>query len=429
MEDITQWDWNPGTRDIAPIGQWAASYEWVEEPAVSPDGERIAAVVKTGETAFNICVNGHPYEAAFDKVWQLRFAPDGRLVGHISDTGEWTVAVDGEAWENTFEFVWDTQMPAARGAVFCAAKSGQDYFAVKDGEAWEKTFRNLSGLVVSRDGAHSAAVVQTVEFGAGAIFDFQKGCYSAAVDGAVWPANFVNVWDLSFSADGRSLAAGVRLNLYDYSIAVDGVAWPRTYPSVWRPVFAGDNGSVLAPVKGPGGWTLEKDGQPYWRRRYVQLWHVQPSHDGRRVAAVVAPRFGRWTVAVDDVPWRQTFGDYVTDLTLSADGRHAACVGVEKERHAIVVDGRPWPGAYAMAWKPVFSPDGSHAAAKVEKDGRHLILVDGEALPGAYREVWPPVFSPDGDRLLVRGIEGDGAEACYRRKVIPINANNTAKGE
>jgi len=429
MEDITQWDWSPGTKEVAAIGQWGASYEWVEELTVSPDGEQIAAVVKTGETEYNVCVNGQTYENAYDKIWRLRFAPDGRLMGHVSDTGEWTMAIDGVAWDNAFEFVWDSQLPAVRGPVFCAAKSGQDYFSVKDGVAWENTYRNLSGLVASPDGGHSAAVVQTVQFSEAEIFRFKEGCYSVAVDGQVWSSNFVNAWDLAFAPDGTRVAAVVRITLYDYTIAVDGVAWPRTYTSVWRPIFGPDGRSVMAPVKTAAGWTLARDGEPFWTGPYTQLWHPQSSHDGRRVAAIVAPRFGRWTVAVDDVPWKQTFGDCVTDLSLSADGEHIACVGIEKERHAIVVDGRPWPGSFDRAWKPVFSADGGHVAAKVERDGRKAILLDGHALPGDFHDAWSPVFSPDGHFLLVRGIEGAGRDACYRRKVIPINTINGGKGD
>ena len=39
----------------------------------------------------------------------------------------------------------------------------------------------------------------------------------------------------------------------------------------------------------------------------VQIWHQMFSPDGSRLAAIVAPKYGRWTVAVDGEPWPATF--------------------------------------------------------------------------------------------------------------------------
>jgi oligoribonuclease NrnB/cAMP/cGMP phosphodiesterase (DHH superfamily) len=109
MVDLDAWDWEVDKRMIADLGQWKEQFEYIEEPYVSPDGEKIAAVVKPGEMEFSVCENGTVWENTFDKVWYLRYTPDGRLVGLVSDTGAWTVAVDGEAWEETYDFVWNTQ--------------------------------------------------------------------------------------------------------------------------------------------------------------------------------------------------------------------------------------------------------------------------------------------------------------------------------
>lgn len=418
--DKTKWDWEVGQRPVADIGQWTGRFEWVEEPQASPDGEAVAAVVKTGEMEFSVCVNGEPWENVFDKVWFLRFTADGRLCGNVSDTAEWAVAVDGEAWENKFEYIWDTRFPANGGSIVCAAKSGMDYFAVTDGAQWEKTYANITGLIATPAGDRSAAVVQTVDFNEGEIFKFKDGCYSVAVDGAVWPRNFVNVWDLSFSPDGSQVAGTVRVNLYDYTIAVNGDLWPQQFSCAWQPKFHPTDGSVSAPVQTGGKWRLFRDGSPLWDNRYVQLWHHIYSPAGDRIAAIVAPRYGRWTVAVDDVPWDLTFGDMVTDAVFSPDGSHVACIGVENERRHIVVDGKKWSGDYDMAWPPVFSPDSRHVAAKLETQGRYRIAVNGVEHPTAYTQAWDPVFSPDGTQLMIRGIEGDGETARYTRTVINV---------
>ena len=66
----------------------------------SPDGETIAAIVNVDEGEFTVCVNGDVWgETIFDKIWHLRFSPDGRLTALVSEMGEWTMAVDGVAGE------------------------------------------------------------------------------------------------------------------------------------------------------------------------------------------------------------------------------------------------------------------------------------------------------------------------------------------
>ncbi len=421
MDMSTDWNWNTGKKVIAEFGKWEASFDWVEEPYVSPDGAKIAAVVKTGEMEFSVCVNGTAWENRFDKVWYTRFAPDGRLTAIVSDTGQWTLAVDGTPWEEQFDYIWDTRFAADGRTIVCTAQQGMQYLLVKNGAAWgEATFANIGHTAVSPDGSRLAAVVQTEEFSEGDIFKFQEGCYSIAVNGHVWERNFVNAWETSFSANNQHVATEVRLSLYDYTIAVDGKTWNSVYPSVWKPVFNPNDATVTAPVKTAGAWALACDGKPIWGNKYAQLWHHMYSPDGSKIAAIAAPKFGRWTIAVDDRPWGVTFGDFVDGAVFSPTGQRVACIGVENKQHHIVVDGKPWSGSYDMAWKPVFSADGQHVAAKVEKDGAFTLVVDDTPLKENYSRVWDPVFSPDGRHLMVRAIEGQGADAVYTRAVLPL---------
>ena len=114
MERIAQWNWNTSTKEI-PLSSWQDRFEWVEEPQASPDGESVAAIVKVGENEFNACVNGETWPEGFDKMWYLRHSPDGRLTAIVSKDGEWTVAVDGAAWET------DSGMSGTRSSVRMAA--------------------------------------------------------------------------------------------------------------------------------------------------------------------------------------------------------------------------------------------------------------------------------------------------------------------
>ncbi len=220
---------------------------------------------------------------------------------------------------------------------------------------------------------------------------------------------------MTLSPDGSRAAAEVRTNLYDFTVAVDGTPWAARFQGVWKPVFDPRNGSIVAPVRQGGKWSLARDGHLIWSQ-YVQCWHAAFSADGARLAAIVSPQFGRWTVAVDDKPWGLTFGEMVTDLTLSADGARAAALGKDGGKGAVMVDGKAWAGRYDMAWAPVFSPDGAHVAAKVEKGGKYTVAVNGKEYSRAGEACFDPAFSPDGRLVLVKMIEN----GKYHRRVVPV---------
>jgi len=165
-------------------------------------------------------------------------------------------------------------------------------------------------------------------------------------------------------------------------------------------------------------WILAADGKPIWDQPFMQVWQQCFSSDGRRLGAIVSPRYGRWTVALDGQPWSATFNEMVTDMVFSPDGRRAAALGKSDGKWQVVVDGQVWPGPVDMAWKPVFSPDGAHVAAKVEKGGKYGYLFDGRPWSLSCEAAWDPLFSPDGTKVLVRIVEGGN----YIRRVIPLAA-------
>ena len=161
MGSKSEWDWNIGQRDIADTAQWRNQFNWVEEPYVSPDGEKIGAIVNLAEGEFTVCVNGQSWENVFDKIWYLRFAPDGRLTALVSETGEWTVAVDDAAWENKFAYVWNTMFSSDGKNIAVAFQQDMTYSMALNGVCWEETFTNMTNPVLSPDGTRTAASVRT----------------------------------------------------------------------------------------------------------------------------------------------------------------------------------------------------------------------------------------------------------------------------
>lgn len=62
-EGVWQTDVLPGIgawapRTVANLSECDCDIDWREENQVSPDGEQVAAVVKTGDAEFGVCVNG-----------------------------------------------------------------------------------------------------------------------------------------------------------------------------------------------------------------------------------------------------------------------------------------------------------------------------------------------------------------------------------
>ena len=144
----SDWDWELGQREIADVAQWQKQYNWVEEPYVSPNGENLAAIVNLAEGEFNVCVNGDTWENSFEKIWNLRFAPDGRLAALVSDVGEWTVAVDGTAWDNKFGYVWNLMFSPNGKNIAVAVQQDMAYGMALNDVAWAETFSNMTNPII-----------------------------------------------------------------------------------------------------------------------------------------------------------------------------------------------------------------------------------------------------------------------------------------
>lgn len=440
MGDYDNWDWETGIKQVADISAWQEKFPYIEEFRVSGDGERVAAIVKNDDMEFTVCIQSEgeepeTWETGYDKAWNLQFGPDDRLSAFVSDTGEWTVCTDGETWENGYDFVWNMRFNPD-GVIAVSGQKELLYSVINNDVPWENEFSRLTGMVISPDSEKTAAVVESVPVLESEIFKFRTGCYSVAINGEAWDRNFMNVWDPTFSQDSKHVAASVRTSYYDYYIAVDGRTWDTAFSSVWEPRFAplaaanaetkpssdadnftnSRNYSVTAPVKKGGKWFLAKDGVIFWDRPYFQLWHHLYSPDGSKIAAIVSPEFGRWTVACDNTPWSLTFSDYVSDPIFSPDGNRIACIFKENGRWGAAVDGKAWDCMFDMAWQPVFSNSGSHLAFKVKIDGSYHIAVDGIVLDAKYDDIANPMFSPDSSSMLIRGRQGD----IYNREVISL---------
>lgn len=403
-----RWDWEKGKRTVLPSVAPKEEYFWQEEPYVSPDGETFAAIVRLEDESFTLRVNDAEWEERFEKAWLPRYAPDGRLTCLAMMDDEWTMAVDGELWEERFGFIWDT-MFGKGGQIYAAIQQDMRYGLVKDGEPWEELFENANEFALRGDGKKSAAVVQVKSLKQADLEGFRSGIFSLAVDGGrAWDASFMNLWSPVFDdRGGERIACQARLNHFEYTIVVNGEPWPATYNCVWAPAFDPATGALAAPVRVSGRWGMAVDAGMQWDPRYYQCWEQQWSRDGKNLWAVVAPEYGKFTVACNDKPWAETF-PVVSELTLSSDGKRAAALACHiNADYRVVVDGKAWQGPWDMAWRPVFSPDGAHVAALVRSGDNFTYLVDNTPVGESFTQAWPPAFSPDSASVLLRGIQNN----------------------
>ena len=52
MVDTRDWDWETGEKKMS-LGSWKEDYQWVEEPYVSPDGEKVAKFLRLRGASFD----------------------------------------------------------------------------------------------------------------------------------------------------------------------------------------------------------------------------------------------------------------------------------------------------------------------------------------------------------------------------------------
>ena len=67
------WDWQPDRKVVANLSQLSSSYAGINEFAASPDGQVLAALVKTEDDQFTVWVNGREWPDKFELAWYLRF--------------------------------------------------------------------------------------------------------------------------------------------------------------------------------------------------------------------------------------------------------------------------------------------------------------------------------------------------------------------
>ena len=395
--------------------EWETRFNWVEEPCVSPDGERIASIVNVDEMVFDICENGQVWGGEHEKAWSLRAFPGKGFAVCVCQDEEWSLVVNAKAWDNWFDFIWNLQVSPDGSGLGVAVQKDMEYGMAVNDRVWENRFENITGMVLGRAGA-SAAVVQVASMAAADISAFEAGLYSVALDGRAFEGRYLNIWDISFDPGSESLAWSARLTREAYTIVHNDIPWENRFQAAWKPEFTHRGASVVAPVRQGGKWNLFKDDKPFWKGGYDQLWHLAVSPVQDRVAAVAAGPYGRWTGVEDDRPWPVFFDTMIRDITYSRDGSALVAVVKDQGTWTLARNGEVWNLKADKIFTPAISPDGSVVAVTIEKDGQAFVAANNRIIAGPYTFFADPVISPDNTKLLVKGIEN----GIYKRSIIPL---------
>ncbi len=412
MNDKKTWNWDTTSTSID-LNSWKKQTHWIEEFKASPDGKTIAAIVNTDEMEFSVCVNGQLWENTFEKAWSLTFLPDRRLAVLAANDEEWTVYIDDKAWESRIDYIWGLQWSDDGSHVAAAVQKDMTYGMIVDDTVWENLYENLTCPLLDNSGA-TAAVVQKESLAQGDIENFRQGIFCAAVNGTPQDPQFVNIWDLSFDSRGRKIAYAVRENRSDYTVVKDTVAWSESFQAAWKPLFSDRDNSVIAPVRHKGKWYLYKDGEPFWENGFEQLWKQVVAPQTLRVAAVAAPTFGKWTVCEQEKCWDLRANGMIHDLFYSDDGQKLLATVKHNHFWDVAVDGRPWGLSCNRLWQPAVNGNGSTIAARMVQNGKYRLAVNAKVLPQSYDLAFDPIIHPDGEKILFRTIKNN----TYSRTVL-----------
>ena len=233
---VEAWSWEIDKKVLADLDKIKQQYDSVHEFDVSPDGERIAVPVKTGE-GFTACVNGELWPDIFEILWYLRFSAANRLTGLVRIDDEWTLADEGKPWEERFEYAWNPRYSANGKGLAMACKRDNQYGIILNGKVWENSFLALRDFCISDDGTRTAATVQMAPLKEADVFGFFEGVWSVAVDGELWDNKFINAWNPVFDPEGKDIASEIRTDICEYSVAVNGKSWDEKFGCVWQPQY------------------------------------------------------------------------------------------------------------------------------------------------------------------------------------------------
>jgi hypothetical protein len=134
---------------------WKGSYVQLWQATAGPGGKRVAATVATGYGRWTVAVDDQPWaETHGDMVLAPLFSPDGRRVAAvIKDQDRWGLAVDGKAWEPRFDMAWQPVFSPDGKHLAIHVEQGGAHTVCLDGKVAARSFAQLFDPMFSPDGS------------------------------------------------------------------------------------------------------------------------------------------------------------------------------------------------------------------------------------------------------------------------------------
>ena len=354
---------------------WEIEAEKLSFVKYAPDGRLSAVARLDGEWA--AVTDDDVPEERYAYLWGTLFSKhNSRIAIPFQQDMEYGMLLENKPWETLYGSATNF-MISDSGMYTCAvvrtAQLGQAdlesfnkgiYTVAVDGEAWEQTFLNAWSPCFDAEEHRVACTVRVTPFE-----------YSIAVNGQRWSETFACAWEPCFDETGACLAPVRKSG--GWGLARNGsMLWKPSFAECWTPVAQG--GSVWAVVAPTfGAFTVACNGTP-WRCTFPVVTDLAVSADGKRAAALASYDNTRFRILADGKAWDGEY-DMAWPVFFSPDGRHIAAHVRKGGREAIVLDGKLVAQDLDQAWNPVFSPDSAallFCSVKGDTFFRHVVKTE-----------------------------------------------------
>lgn len=341
----------------------------------SPDNRLTALAQIDGE--WLLVVDDEEGEERADYLWGTRFNTAGTIAVPMQTGMQYGMLVNGTPWETLYTSATDfvvSERTGATAAVVQTASLGQAdlegfrkgvYSVAVNGEAWADSYLNAWAPCFDREGHRVACTVRVEPYE-----------YTIAINGQCWDETFPCVWEPVFEPNSGDVMAPVRKN-GRWGLARNGSSfWKPVFAQCWSPKAGSADGSRIWAVVAPeyGAFTVACNATP-WKCRFPSVTDLVLSPDGMHAAALGSDNNTAFRIVVDGTPWETVF-DMAWAPVFSPNSASVAAKVRRGDRYAMYVDGKPVLENLDGVWAPSFSPDGSTLLFCALRDGvfsRHAV--------------------------------------------------------
>jgi WD40 repeat protein len=376
-----------------------------ESFTVSPDGRRVAYVVKVGSKQAAVVdgIQQKSYDEIKIDYFGLLFSPDSTRIGFfVRDNSRWFFVIDGKEQREHQPANNPSFRYSEEGPRYCyAAKTMDKNYLVIDGQVGSKESENIWSCTLSRDGKRSA-------------YGVREGKKEFWVVDHVKQKEYGVIGSFTFSPDGKRFAYSAYPDKdwtrrgQRWFMVIDGREEKEYWkifslgvfsPDSRRTAYAAEPGTSvrLRPVIVLDGREIKDDiagfSQPVFSPDSQRIAYMATVYKKGFMVPTPAPTYD--FNVVDGKPGQ--FYDRTSIPVFSPDSRRFAYYGVLQDKYMMVIDNKE-SKQYDDLGHPVFSPDSKRVGFNARQEKNNLIVVDGREY-NAYEYVSRPVFSPDSKRV------------------------------